>query len=290
MCLFFDPTGTLYNEGPQYGCIQPNKNLKHRFLLLDRKQPDVCDRYFHDVPFEAHLASEIPDLQSMSSMPGVDGFTMKVDALYKVEAGHQWYLQVIYVISPESRSGPRVQRSLTYHLPQQSLSNHNVPLPDRVKRDLVDRAGKLTLDESLIYDNEGDSVKNGTNMKSLRLETIPSASYTAHVGSSVGGGVAAITLLVLALLAACFVFRRCRKSQMKKKQNQPPSPKMYEEYPLNTKVEVCLDKCVEKNFSTKHCTVRNVNVLNRNQDAKMKVKQVNLEVKLHNNLNDGTEV
>lgn len=31
---FFDPTGTLYNEGPQYGCIQPNKHLKHRFLLL----------------------------------------------------------------------------------------------------------------------------------------------------------------------------------------------------------------------------------------------------------------
>nr|XP_020515100.1 extracellular matrix protein FRAS1-like [Labrus bergylta] len=47
---FFDPTGTLYNEGPQYGCIQPNKHLKHRFLLLDRKQPDVCDKFFHDVP------------------------------------------------------------------------------------------------------------------------------------------------------------------------------------------------------------------------------------------------
>lgn len=31
---FFDPTGTVYNEGPQYGCIQPNKYLKHRFLLL----------------------------------------------------------------------------------------------------------------------------------------------------------------------------------------------------------------------------------------------------------------
>lgn len=31
---FFDPTGTLYNEGAQYGCIQPNKHLKHRFLLL----------------------------------------------------------------------------------------------------------------------------------------------------------------------------------------------------------------------------------------------------------------
>uniref|UniRef100_A0AAX7USN5 Fraser extracellular matrix complex subunit 1 n=1 Tax=Astatotilapia calliptera TaxID=8154 RepID=A0AAX7USN5_ASTCA len=274
---FFDPTGTLYNEGPQYGCIQPNKHLKHRFLLLDRKQPDVCDRFFHDVPFEAHFASDIPELQSMTAMPGVDGFTMKVDALYKVEAGHQWYLQVIYVIGPESRSNPRIQRSVTYQL-------------SRSKRDLVDRSGRLTLDESLIYDNEGDQIKNGTNMKSLYLEAGPSPTFNAHVGSSVGGGVAAITLLVLVLLASCFLFRRCRR--LAKKKSKKKEPKIYEEYPLNTKVEVCMDKCVEKNFGTKHCTVRNINVLNRNQEAnsKAKVKQVNLEVKLHNNLNDGTEV
>ncbi|XP_071779938.2 extracellular matrix organizing protein FRAS1 [Centroberyx gerrardi] len=274
---FFDPTGTLYNEGPQYGCIQPNKHLKHRFLLLDRKQPDVCDRYFHDVPFEANFASDSPELQSMAGMPGVDGFTMKVDALYKVEAGHQWYLQVIYVIGPESRSNPRIQRSLTYQLDRRS------------RRDLVDRSGRLTLDESLIYDNEGDQVKNGTNMKSLRLETAPSASFNAHVGSSVGGGVAAVTLLVLVLLASCLLFRRCRRAGKKKSKK---SPKVYEEYPLNTKVEVCMDKCLEKNFSSKHCTVRNINILNRNQEpnGKARVKEVNLEVKLHNNLNDGTEV
>ncbi|XP_034535025.1 extracellular matrix protein FRAS1, partial [Notolabrus celidotus] len=271
---FFDPTGTLYNEGPQYGCIQPNKQLKHRFLLLDRKQPDVCDEFFHDVPFEAHLASDVPELQTMGAMPGVDGFTMKVDALYKVEAGHQWYLQVIYVIGPESRSSLRIQRSVTYQL-------------GRSRRDLVDRSGRLTLDESLIYDNEGDQVKNGTNMKSLRLEAGPSASFNAHMGSSVGGGVAAVTLLVLVLLAACFLFRRCRRAALKKSKK---AEKPYEEYPLNTKVEVCMDKCVEKNFSSKHCTVRNINVLNRNQETRPKVKQVNLEVKVHNNLNDGTEV
>lgn len=41
---FFDPTGTLYNEGPQYGCIQPNKHLKHRFLLLvGETQSDSLD-------------------------------------------------------------------------------------------------------------------------------------------------------------------------------------------------------------------------------------------------------
>ncbi|XP_048099370.1 extracellular matrix protein FRAS1 [Alosa alosa] len=273
---FFDPTGTLYNEGPQYGCIQPNKHLKHRFLLLDRKQPDVCDRYFHDVPFEANFASDSPDFQTMSAMPGVDGFTIKVDALYKVEAGHQWYLQVIYVIGPESTTGPRIQRSLTYEL-------------KRSRRDLVDRSGHLTLDESLIYDNEGDQVKNGTNMKTLRLDVQPSATFNPQVSSSIGGGVAAVTLLVLVLLATCFVMRRCRRATRKKLPKKSPA----EEYPLNTKVEVCIER-FEKNLNSKHCTVRNVNILHKSPESckvnGVKVKQVNLEVKLHNNLNDGTEV
>lgn len=188
---------------------------------------------------------------------------------WQVEAGHQWYLQVIYVISPESRSSPRIQRSATYEL-------------SRTKRDLVDRNGRLMLDESLIYDNEGSQVKNGTNMKSLHLEAEPSATFNAHVGSSVGGGIAVLTLLVLVLLASCFLFRRCRRSAKKKSKK---AQKAYEEYPLNTKVEVCMDKCVEKNFSSKHCTVRNVKPQESNSKAK-----VNLEVKLHHNLNDGTEV
>ena len=53
-------------------------------IFQDRKQPDVCDSYFHDVPFEANFASDLPELHPMAAMPGVDGFTMKVDALYKV--------------------------------------------------------------------------------------------------------------------------------------------------------------------------------------------------------------
>ncbi|XP_029617840.1 extracellular matrix protein FRAS1 [Salmo trutta] len=304
---FFDPTGTLYNEGPQYGCIQPNKHLKHRFLILDRKQPDICDRYFHDVPFEANFASDITELQTMTAIPGVDGFTMKVDALYKVEAGHQWYLQVIYVIGPDSISGPRIQRSLTYQLTHSSgggrtrrdLVNQLSQSigHSRARRDLVDHSGRLTLDQSLIYDNEGDQTKNGTNMKTLRLEVPAASTFNHQMGGSVGGGVAALTLLVLVLLASCLLFRKCRRSAGKK-----PS-QMAEEYPLNTKVEVCLERTLEKNFSSKHCTVRNINI-NRNYDnvnskvnrgAKVnggaKVKQVNLEVKLHNNLNnDGTEV
>ncbi|KAM9446229.1 extracellular matrix organizing protein FRAS1 [Clarias gariepinus] len=262
---FFDPTGTLYNEGPQYGCIQPNKHLKHRFLLLDRKQPDVCERYFHDVPFEASFASDVPELQSISTMPGVDGFTMKVDALYKVEAGHQWYLQVIYVIGPESISSPRVRRSISLAL----------------KRDL---SVQSVLDESLIYDNEGEQVKNGTNMKALKLELQPSPTFDSHTSGSVGGGVVAFILLILLLLASCFLFRKCRKADGRKSAKNPNM----EEYPLNTKVEV---ERLEKNLKNGKC---NVNLLSQGADTwkvnGVKVKQVNLEVKMHNNINDGTEV
>ncbi|XP_059502142.1 extracellular matrix protein FRAS1 isoform X3 [Stegostoma tigrinum] len=271
---FFDPTGTIYNEGPQYGCIQPNKHLKHRFLLLDRNQPEVTDQYFHDVPFDAQFASDAPEFHAMRDVPGVDGFTMKVDALYKVEAGHQWYLQVIYIIGPESLSGPRVQRSLSYQLSRQ-------------RRDLVDKNGKLTLDDSLIYDNENDQVKNGTNMKNLRLES-EAMALTSHTEASIGGAVAAVMLLLLFFITACFLARKCKHK--KKLPKEIP-----EEYPLNTKVEICnkaLNR-LEKNLNGKHCTEKNINILNKNDIIRVKgvkVKQVNLNIKLQNNLQDGTEV
>ena len=30
----YDPNGEEYGEGPQFGCIQPNKKLKHRLIIL----------------------------------------------------------------------------------------------------------------------------------------------------------------------------------------------------------------------------------------------------------------
>ncbi|NIG61299.1 extracellular matrix protein FRAS1 [Pontoporia blainvillei] len=200
--------------------------------------------------------------------------------LLQVEAGHQWYLQVIYVIGPDTISGPRAQRSLT------------APLR-RNRRDLVDPSGWLTLDESLIYDNEGDQVKNGTNMKSLNLEMEEPAvaASLSQTGASISSALAAIMLLLLVFLVACLITRK-RQKQRKK----PPTGDILEEYPLNTKVDVPkrgLDR-VEKNVDRQYCTVRNVNVLSETEGAYVfkgaKVKKLNLEVRVHNNLQDGTEV
>ncbi|NXX10480.1 FRAS1 protein, partial [Podargus strigoides] len=268
---FFDPTGTVYNEGPQYGCIQPNKHLKHRFLLLDRNHPEVTDKYFHDVPFDAHFASELTEHGHEEFIP-----TRFFFPLFKVEAGHQWYLQVIYVIGPESMAGPRVQRSLAHRW-------------KRGRRDLADSSGQLVLDDSLIYDNEGDQIKNGTNMKSLILEREEAAvmASLSQTGASLGSAFAAVTLLLLVLAGVCLLTRKCRKLR-RKREAARAAP---EEHPLNTKVE--LPRGTKAALDRQYCTVRNVHSLRETggacQGKSRKVKQVNLEVKVHSTLHDGTE-
>ncbi|NXJ82371.1 FRAS1 protein, partial [Trogon melanurus] len=196
---------------------------------------------------------------------------------FKVEAGHQWYLQVIYVIGPESMAGPRVQRSLAGRW-------------KRGRRDLVAGDGSLMLDDSLIYDNEGDQVKNGTNMKSLVLEREEAAvaASLSQTGASLGSALAAVTLLLLLLSGVCLLARKCRKLRRKREATRAAP----EEHPLNTKVE--LPRSAEKALDSRYCTVRNVNILRETggvcQGRGRKVKQVNLEVKVHSNLHDGTEV
>lgn len=200
-----------------------------------------------------------------------------VSPFLQVEAGHQWYLQVIYVIGPESMAGPRVQRSLARRW-------------KRGRRDLVEGDGRLMLEDSLIYDNEGDQVKNGTNMKSLILEKEEAAvaASLSQTGASLGSAFAAVTLLLLVLAGVCLLARKCRKLRRKRAAARAAP----EEHPLNTKVE--LPRGAEKALDSRYCTVRNVNILRETggvgEGKGRKVKQVNLEVKVHSNLHDGTEV
>lgn len=173
------------------------------------------------------------------------------------------------MIGPEDMAGPRVQRSLAHHW------------RPRGRRDLVGADGRPTLDDSLIYDNEGDQVKNGTNMKSLileREEAAVAASFS-QTGASLGSAFAAVALLLLLLLAGLCILTGKRR---KLRQKQEAAP---EEHPLNTKVE--LPRGAERSADSRYCTVRNVNVW---RESGRKVKQVNLEVKVHSNLHDGTEV
>ena len=54
----------------------------------DRGNPEAAHSSFNDVPFDAKFASSSSIYHTVSQMPGVDGFTMNVDPLYKVMTSH----------------------------------------------------------------------------------------------------------------------------------------------------------------------------------------------------------
>ncbi|XP_065578086.1 extracellular matrix organizing protein FRAS1-like isoform X3 [Artemia franciscana] len=128
----YDPSGSVYKDGPQYGCLENSPKLRHRLLLLDREEPRATDKVFEDVPVEAAFASEHPELITTTPLnTGLDGFVMKVDPLYRVKSGNVWFIQVIYTITA------------TYH---------------RQRRDLANEGSEI--------------IRQGTNIKCIRLAIV----------------------------------------------------------------------------------------------------------------------
>jgi len=52
------------------------------------------DRYYSGVELEAHFASDIPEYGQLYEHAGVDGFVFKIDPVYEINSGYNWYLQV----------------------------------------------------------------------------------------------------------------------------------------------------------------------------------------------------
>ncbi|GIY35545.1 extracellular matrix protein FRAS1 [Caerostris darwini] len=106
----YDPTGKIYGKGPQYGCLLSNNNLKYKFILLDKHDPDVVTREIQGKPFDAKFIEDIPHFASLSGILGVDGFLFNVDPLYEISSSQQWFLQVVYFIKPINKA--RMHRSV----------------------------------------------------------------------------------------------------------------------------------------------------------------------------------
>ncbi|XP_050051144.1 extracellular matrix organizing protein FRAS1-like isoform X1 [Dermacentor andersoni] len=113
----FDPTGHELARAPSFGCVQPSPDLEHRFLILDRSNPDHVHDSVAGVPFKAKLAEQDSLTSRLRDYPGVDGFSMLVDPLYETASGGQWYLQVLYSVVPHGRGGHRRRRGMTVTSP-----------------------------------------------------------------------------------------------------------------------------------------------------------------------------
>lgn len=68
--------------------------IQHPWLFQDREHPYVEDGNLSIPKIEANFAEDLPEYETLHQFSGVDGFLLKTDALYEVNSGYQWYLQV----------------------------------------------------------------------------------------------------------------------------------------------------------------------------------------------------
>ncbi|XP_035826399.1 extracellular matrix protein FRAS1 [Aplysia californica] len=314
----YDPSGDTYGEGAQFGCIQPSKNLLHRFLILDRENPDVITSDFHQVPFQAQFASENQEFSPLSNLPGVDGFIMDIDPLYKVDSGHQWYLQVIYTISPADLPKHKMKRSISAmyrssHSPlvsvvkksssikHQKLMKRRHALTTRSKAKISSHKSRRKRDAkaAAFHSNQKGSspssapvssgeLRNGTNMRLLHLVFDKSSG----ANSSHQFPIAAICApVILVLLSSIIIIVLCVRKRRRRKEVLAKSKTLVT---INNQLQRgCLARTIRNSegvsFSPPKSDNRN-NAASVSRCNIIKPKNVNKLAKQGINVDSGTEV
>lgn len=187
----------------------------------------------------------------------------------KVNSGHQWYMQVIYTIGP-SGSGSRFRRSAMSAVQ---------------KREAFGGINGVSQ----------NSQHNGTNMHKLLLELnqVGGDEYAKPGDSSTTATISAVVGSFLAIVVVIVVIIFTKRKRTKRK------PPVLETKPValnTTRVSAKPVKCSVEEIEmdlNKSVTVRSVNIHKPNNQGQndLKVKKVNLEVKLKDkNSEGGTEV
>ncbi|XP_063885992.1 extracellular matrix organizing protein FRAS1-like isoform X2 [Scylla paramamosain] len=213
----YDPTGELYNEGPQYGCLKPSSTLKHRFLILDREQPYASEANLSLPGLKAHFARDLPEFSSLKQLSGVDGFLLDTDGLYQVNSGHQWYLQVLYTIGPHSE---RPRRETSLHSAITSTFSPELSYTSSERETITIELNKVPEEgtEELPTPSFLASLytRNGTNMRSFQLESTSATAQNSIFLYVLYAVVALLVLLVIIIGIILIVKRFYNKSEKDK--------------------------------------------------------------------------
>lgn len=94
----YDPDGTVYSRGPQFGCARDHPSLRHRFLLLDREAVSASNM--------STFGAEFVDTKQHGFIS--DGFRFNTSGLFDLTANTQtdsvWYVHVFFVIRPSNNA------------------------------------------------------------------------------------------------------------------------------------------------------------------------------------------
>ena len=185
---YYDPEGQIFKGEPQYGCLHSHSNLAYSFKLIDMKHPDTVDKHFKGMQFQAQLASDNPSHHSLSNIPGVDGFSMLTDPLYTVEAGRQWFLQIVYSIG--GANGGINKRSVDNILAVSPL--------------------KRSMRPTLSPDSE-----NGTDIRFFETESTDTARKSQSFPGAATGGIVAFLVILFVIVGVICVRYHHRKTETK---------------------------------------------------------------------------
>uniref|UniRef100_H2YPT4 Calx-beta domain-containing protein n=1 Tax=Ciona savignyi TaxID=51511 RepID=H2YPT4_CIOSA len=194
----------------EYGCLADAPNLRNRYKVLDKEQPDTQDMASNDVPFNAKLAIDDNEALQIVRQPGTDGFRMDSAPLFSVTVGREWYMHTIYTVKA---SNQRKRRSnlYTYH-------------------SLLHSSGGRHRRSAELADSIGEEQNRGTQMMHIRIDrTSPpivrdspnrSPSGVNTAGGDSGGGFpllaviigAAVVLIVVIIVVAAVLYRRRAQS------------------------------------------------------------------------------
>ncbi|KAF2363062.1 VWFC domain [Trinorchestia longiramus] len=194
----YDPTGTTYQDGRQYGCMHPHPQLHYRALILDRTQASLADSpEVNPLGLKAMLATETNRLSALHSIPGADGFALELDPLFGVGSGHSWFLQVLYSVAPSPTSRMKRDTGEVEATDHSNMSDSHMFFFGSVSGDLSTQ--RMLIDsESSYQDNMSGSIteaarRNGENARrdatvNWTSELLPTPSYLqSHSSPSKNG-------------------------------------------------------------------------------------------------------
>lgn len=171
----YDPDGTIYKDGPQFGCSKPNKFLKHRILLLNREKLNTeNDR------FEAKFLKKdsMRNCINKSPITAMDGFEFNLKNLFILDnrtnaffdqTESQWYIQTIFVIRPFNVNKRENTRAKRISLISTVYNNGTNIQSFRL-------VNKVTGHKKLTYNENGEKIiyqKNHSESKALLKILIP---------------------------------------------------------------------------------------------------------------------
>jgi len=194
----------------EYGCLADSPNLRDRFKVLDKEQPDTQDTEANSVDFNARLAIDDAESLTIVRQPGTDGFRLDSAPLFTVTVGREWYMHTIYTVRA---TDSRKRRSISKRFHSIKSSASNVA---RYRRDIDELAQEI-----------GEQHDRGTNMNRVQLDwqsppIPPRQRKTTNIGTNqsgppllimVIGGVCLLLVAMIVLMVVLLMKRRNNKKQ-----------------------------------------------------------------------------